>query len=103
DRTEEPSIFRLMDAIFAEPEATADLEFAKQQIRRRAYAAQYLTLADKYFGFGMDADARRCYVRAVVYRPSYILRPDVARHLGVTLTTRRPYQLLKSLALRRTG
>jgi len=41
----------------------------------------------------MDADARRCYVRAVASHPSYVLRPDVTRHMVATLMTRRPYQL----------
>jgi glycosyltransferase involved in cell wall biosynthesis len=97
DRSEEASIFRLLDRIFQEHEASIELERAKRRVKRRVYAAQYLTLADKYFGLQMNADARRCYVRAIRNHPACLARWSVQRHLGATLIGRHRYELGKSL------
>src|SRR5262249_43781463 len=103
DRTEEPSIFWLLDRVFREPEATPELEMAKQSVRRRTYPRHYRLLGDKYFGMGMQSDARRCYLRAILWRPTFALRPDVLRHLTATMTSRTTYDRMKSLALRRAS
>ncbi len=97
DRTEEPSTFRLLDGIFGTPEKDATLEAAKQRAKGRIYGAQYLALARKYFGAQMNADARRCFLRAIRYRPAYLARPDVLRHLGASLAGRRLYDGVKSV------
>lgn len=97
DRSEEASIVRLLDRIFQEHEASTGLERAKRRVKRRIYGAQYLTLADKYFGLGMNADARRCYARAIQNRPAYLTRWGVQRHFGATLIGRSRYELGKSL------
>jgi glycosyltransferase involved in cell wall biosynthesis len=93
--TEEPSIFRLLDSIFAERETDVQLQTAKVRARRRVYASHYLTLADKYFGLEMDADARRCYLHAIGSRPALVLHTDVVRHLMGTLLGRRNYDRTK--------
>jgi glycosyltransferase involved in cell wall biosynthesis len=98
ERAEEGSIVRLLDKVFSEVEVSPTLEGQKQRVRRRAYAAQYLRMADKYFGFGMDTDARRCYLRALGYEPRFLVRPDVVRRLLATVTGRRTYELSKSVA-----
>ncbi len=100
DRSEEWSIFWLLNRLFEEREKTPELEEQKQAARRRAYGAQSLTLANKYFGFGMDADARRCYLRAVRCRPGYLLRPNVMRRLAGTFVGRKTYERSKALAKR---
>ena len=63
NKSEEGSIFWLLDRICNEVENDAGLERQKQQARRHIYGAQYLDMANKYFGCGFDADARRCYMR----------------------------------------
>jgi glycosyltransferase involved in cell wall biosynthesis len=102
DRTEEPSIIRVLDLIFSECERSAELELRKRRAKRRAYAAQYILLGDKYFGLGMLNDARRCYVRALFWRPASAMRPDIARRLGATFTSPTTYTRLKAMA-RRAG
>ena len=106
DRTEEPSIFRMLDRVFDENEPSADVEAAKRRARRRIYGAQYLTLANKYFGVGMNSDARRCYRAAIRNRPLYMLNPGVQRRLAATIVGRERYELGKALVravLPRTG
>jgi glycosyltransferase involved in cell wall biosynthesis len=97
DRTEEPSIQYLLDWIFTETELDPILEKTKQAVRGEVYAAQYLTLAEKYFGFNMNKDARRCYMSAVRNRPSCLLRPGVARRFAATLIGRQWYEAGKSV------
>jgi glycosyltransferase involved in cell wall biosynthesis len=97
DRTEEVSIFRLLRHIFGESEATQQLEQVKLRAKRQAYGRQYLTLAEKYFGLGMDGDARRCYWRAVLYQPHILWQPGVGRHLVGTLIGRSSYEASKAL------
>jgi glycosyltransferase involved in cell wall biosynthesis len=97
DRSEEPSILGLLQRVFSEIEPSAALEAAKRAARGRIYGKQYLTLADKYFGNGMNGDARRCYWRAVRNRPSYLLRADLQRRLIGTLIGRHRYEIGKSL------
>ena len=90
----------MLDRTFAEHEASPDLEQRKQAIRRRIYATQYVTLANKYFGFGMDSDARRCYLRAIRSRPDYVLGPAVLRRLAATWVGRAVYERSKSIVKR---
>jgi glycosyltransferase involved in cell wall biosynthesis len=96
DRSEEPSIFWLLDRLFSEREADPELEQRKQRARNRIYGAHYLLLANKYFGFGMSADARRCYAAALRHRPEYALRFDVMRRLVGSLIGRNAYDMSKS-------
>src|SRR5262249_35861797 len=49
-KSEEPSIFWLLDRIFSEAEKSPELEDKKRRARRRIYGAQYLDMANKYFG-----------------------------------------------------
>jgi len=91
DRSEEPSILGVLDRVFSEPERTAELERHKQRARRRIYGNHYLTLADKYFGMGMNGDARRCYVAALRHSLRLGLQPAVQRRLAATLVGRARY------------
>jgi glycosyltransferase involved in cell wall biosynthesis len=92
DGTEEASIFRLLDRIFSEQEKRDDLQLAKERVRYQVYAAQYLTLADKYFGAFKNEDAQRCYLHAVRNHPSYLLRFDIQRRLLATMVGRSRYE-----------
>jgi hypothetical protein len=102
--SEEASIFRLLDRIFSEREDRVDLQLAKERARRTVYAAQYLTLANKYFGVFNNVDARRCYLQAVRNRPSYLLRFGTQRRLLATIAGRNGYEagkrVLKTLVTR---
>jgi hypothetical protein len=97
DRTEEASVLRLLDRIFSERESDPILERLKQRARRSIYAAQYLDCANKYFGFGMDADARRCYLSAISMAPARMFDVGILRRIAGTCVGRRTYDALKSL------
>jgi glycosyltransferase involved in cell wall biosynthesis len=96
NRSEERSVIWLLDRLFEQSEAHPALEAAKRKARRRIYARHYLDFADKYFGFGMTGDARRCYLSAMRHRPGLAGQPGVARRLLASLTSRRAYESLKS-------
>ncbi len=100
NKTEETSIMRLLDQLFAENERSAELQRAKLQARDRIYAAHYLVLALKYFGAGMGTDARRCYLAAVRRRPAYLSNIAVVRQLLATFMGIATYQRLKDLLKR---
>jgi glycosyltransferase involved in cell wall biosynthesis len=97
ERSEESSLLWLLDFIYSTPERSPELEAAKQRARGRIYGEQYLTLAVKYFGRGMAADARRCYLRAARYLPSSLLRPRVARYLAASCLGIERYNALKAV------
>ncbi len=96
EKTEEPSIFWLLDHIFSTPEKSAVLETAKQGARRRIYGAQFLDMAEKYFGYGYNEDARRCYLAAFRKRPSFFLRFGPCRRFAATVLGRTIYESSKS-------
>jgi hypothetical protein len=96
NRSEERSVLWLLDRMFEQAESDPALEAAKRRARRHVYAGHYLDFADKYFGFGMTSDARRCYLAAVRNRPSLAGRSAVARRLLASLTSRRAYEGLKA-------
>ncbi len=102
EKKEEPSIFRLLDWVYAHPESDPGRERSKQAARRRIYAAQYLDQAEKYFGAGFTGDARRCYLQAVRHRPTLFARRGIARRMLATLTSRKAYDWVKERLLGRT-
>jgi glycosyltransferase involved in cell wall biosynthesis len=95
-KIEEPSIFWVLEQVFSTPEQDAALETAKQRARRRIYAAQYLDMAEKYFGCNYNEDARRCYRRAFRHRPAFLWRGKAVLHWAATLVGRGFYEALKS-------
>ena len=96
---EERSVLWMLDQVFSSAERDPELQQRKTAARGRIYGRQYLTLADKYFGASMNADARRCYRLAIANRPGYALRPDVVRHFLATIMGRGLYDRAK-VALR---
>jgi hypothetical protein len=97
DGREEATIRYLLDRIFQEMEVSEELERAKQAARHEVYAAQLVTLADKYFGELMNADARRCYLEAMRHRPGLILNAAVLRRTLATMLSRSAYEGLKRI------
>ena len=95
DESEEPSIRHVLDYIFSQPESNHAAEARKQGFRGHAYAAQYLTLANKYFGNQMLADARRCYLAALRYSPAEALSFRTLRLLLATFLSPEVYSAMK--------
>lgn len=96
DRTEEPSIVRVLDMVFAGADRTTTLGRAVIRRRRQIYGAHYLTLARKYLWAGMLRDARRCYLRAIVYRPGYLADWSVSRQCVGAIVGQGAYAWMKS-------
>lgn len=92
DRTGEVTSLQVLDQLFANPARGEE----KAQWRSRIYANHYLTYADKYFGCGMNADARRCYWQAIAFQPSLVFDAGVSRRLAATVVGRGVYESAKS-------
>lgn len=90
----EATSLRVLDRLFDRPARRAE----KGRWRRQVYASCYLTYAEKYFGCGMNRDARRCYRRAAALRPGLLLKPHVARHAAAAMFGRRLYDAFKLAA-----
>jgi len=95
EKIEEPSVRRVLELIFSQPESTPALEVRKQAFRGQAWSAQYLMLAAKYFGAGLLADARRCYLRAIRFSPSEALTMKTLRLLLATFLRPEVYSAMK--------
>ena len=95
DRSEEISIIQLLDRVFSEEEEDKLLEKEKRTHRRSIYAMQYLDFADKYFGFEMNRDARRCYWRAFSLNPRLLLRRGLFRRFCASFVKRQRYEACK--------
>ena len=100
NKSEESSIMRLLNELFAETESSVALENAKQAARSRIFATHYLVLAFKYFGAGMTADARRCYHAAIRHRPAYLSNVQVVRQLFATYIGLETYERIKNAVKR---
>lgn len=103
DKTEEASIFWLLDKIYSETEDSEELEKSKCRARGGVYAAQYLALAEKYFGFYMNEDALRCYWNAARKRPSWLLNFGILRRCIATVVGRDWYEAGKAIVKRRSS
>ena len=95
NKTEETSVFWWLDRLYAEKEENPALEKNKRLVRTKVYGAHYRLLATKYFCYRMNADARRCYLQALRFRPSYLLDFSFSRQLAATLLGRDFYDNLK--------
>lgn len=99
DRTGEVTSARILERLFTNGFRVEE----KARWRHRAYSSHYLIYADKYFGCGLDGDARRCYLHAIRHKPSLSLNPGVMRHLLGTVVGRRLYESAKSHFVSRAG
>lgn len=100
NKTEETSIMRLLNDLFAQDESSPILQTGKLRARNRVLATHYLVLAYKYFGSGMTADARRCYIAAVRRRPALLFKGEVARQLFGTFIGLATYEGIKRIVKR---
>lgn len=101
DKTEEPSLFRVLDWVFAHPESEPKHELTKQSIKKSVYAAHYLDLAEKYFGVGYNTDARRCYLHAFRHRQGLMFKLGPVRRFAATMFGRATYERLKKVLKRK--
>src|SRR5262245_52553765 len=99
DRTGEATSLQILDRLFAEDVRREE----KAHWRQSVYSRHYLTYADKYFGFEMNADARRCYWQAVRRQPSLVLDTGVVRRLAATIVGRTVYESAKAHMSGRQG
>ncbi len=83
---------QILDALFSSPIRQEE----KRRWRSRVYAKHNLTYAEKYFGVGMNADARRCYRRAIQFDPRLLLHAGIARRFGATVVGRPLYESAKA-------
>lgn len=95
NKTEETSIFHLLDRIFGEAEHDPALEKAKRRARNRIYAAHFLDMAEKYFYYRHNEDSLRCYARALTWRPASVLRPGPLRRILGLVIGRQRYESVK--------
>ncbi|HUP89697.1 MAG TPA: glycosyltransferase [Longimicrobiales bacterium] len=100
NRSEEASVIGFLDLLYGEQEADRALQDAKLSARRRVYASHYRVLASKYFWFGYNGDARRCFLKAIQLQPSYVLDPALVRQLMATVMGRRLYEGAKKVVAR---
>lgn len=96
DKSEERSIFWFLEEIYKLEERTPELQHRKLQAKRSIYGRQYVTLADKYFGASMNADARRCYWQAIKRQPGRLFDAATARRFGGTMIGRNFYERMKA-------
>jgi len=96
NKSEEPSIRYVLDLVFQSKDRP-EIERQKQKVRGRVYSAQYLTLANKYFGAGLRADARRCYREAVTFSPAAGFSLTTLRRFAATFLEPPTYRALKNV------
>jgi glycosyltransferase involved in cell wall biosynthesis len=87
-----PTVLRILDQIFDEP----DRQAAKQKIKRRVYGRAFLRFGDNAFGTGQMMAARRNYSRALMYTPALLLNPKFVRHYLGTWLGGEQYGALKA-------
>jgi glycosyltransferase involved in cell wall biosynthesis len=92
DRRGEATSQQVLDALFSSPVRQDE----KREWRSRVYAKHFLTYAEKYFGCGMNADARRCYRRALQLEPGLLFQKGIARRFGATVIGRPLYDSAKA-------
>jgi glycosyltransferase involved in cell wall biosynthesis len=99
DRSGEEITFSVLDRIFSNPLR------AQEKARRKGpiYSINYAVQADKYFGYRMYRDARRCYWGAIRHQPSCMFHNGILRRLVGTYLPADLYDSAKSVLLRRSG
>lgn len=97
DRTGERTTFRILRERLHD---AAPRHAISRREQRAVFATNYLVYADKYFGSGMNEDARRCYWNALIRRPSLMVHGGVFRRFVASCAGRGVYEMVKK-SLRR--
>ena len=98
NKSEELSVFRVLDYVFATPEPDPILERRKQAAKNRIYAIWHLDQAEKYFGVDYFDDAKRCYREAWRKQAGRVLGTGPLRRWAATYLGVRRYERWKSFA-----
>ena len=91
DRSVEVTAFQILDRFFSEK----DFVHRQKWFQRKVYADGYLNFADKYFGLSKSTDFRRCYWRALFYRPDYVFKLGPLRRFFGTFVGQQRYNQCK--------
>ena len=91
DRSGEQISFTVLDSLWADPWRKEK----KGEKQREIYGRNYLVCADKYFGSGMWADARRCYLKVLFLQPSLLCKQGGWRRLITTWIPQNTYKWIK--------
>ena len=95
DGSEERSVLRLLDMVYAQVEADPELEREKQAAKDVIYASQYMDFARKYFGHGMLKESRRCFMEAWRWYPRLFTQGDSLRLWAATFVSPDAYTVMK--------
>jgi glycosyltransferase involved in cell wall biosynthesis len=87
----ETTIIGTLDLIFSEPDRAAE----KEALKPTAYSHAWLNAAHLYLAAGQDEDARRCYTRALRYRPAILAERAGLRHLINAVIGRQGYDRVR--------
>ncbi|HEY3824909.1 MAG TPA: glycosyltransferase [Bryobacteraceae bacterium] len=98
DKSEERSIFWMLDQVYGSKERNAELQEQKLRARQQVYGSHYFTLAEKYFGAFMTNDARRCYWEGLKRQPSHFFSRGIIRRFAATLIGRNTYERVKAIS-----
>jgi len=97
NKTEEPSVLWLLEKIYSETEQNPNKQNRKTSKKSFIYSGQYLDFAEKYFGVGYTADARRCYIKAFGMYPYCIFKKKYFLHFLATVIGQSVYNNIKTL------
>jgi len=89
----EKTIIGTLDLIFSEPDRAAE----KASLKSIAYSHGWLNAAERYFAAGRYEDARRCYTRALRYRPALLGQRASLRQLLNAIIGPQGYERVKRL------
>lgn len=102
DGSEERSVLRLLDMVYAQVETDPNLEREKRAAQGDVYASQYLDFAFKYFGHRMRGEARRCFLEAWRWQPRLFSRGSGLRLWLVAFLPPRFYDGIKRILGRKS-
>jgi glycosyltransferase involved in cell wall biosynthesis len=87
----EKTIIGTLNLIFSESDRAAE----KVSLKSTAYSHAWLNAANRYLAAGQAEDARRCYARALRYRPAILAERAGLRHLLNAVVGRQGYDRLR--------
>jgi len=81
--------------------AKEDFGSSHERLRHEVFAAHYTVFGQKYFGFGMMKEARRCYFKAIRQQISLLWTdPSIMRQLAASFIPQKSYIKIKEMIRR---
>jgi len=93
DRSGEQISFSVLDHLWLDSHRAEEKKTAGKQV----YGEKYYTYADKYFGVGMNPEARRCFLEGLARCPGSILSGGRWWRLVATWLPRKFYERIKKI------